>query len=294
MSKPGRHKAARHRAPRPALSARVKRVVAPASAATALTGAAVVIGMSGSSPAVLGASAGADLTKAAPTDAPSADPSVAPSVDVGDRTLSTSRMAPRLRLEPEAVGKLWATADLNVWAKPSDGSRQFGEVDSGVRLAVTGKVIGGWAEVLIKGEVRYVNADYLSADKPEDLASTDGVSAAACPDGSGTEQGLTAGAIRMYRAVCAAFPALTTYGGWDNHGEHASGRAIDFMINGDAALGRAVADWLRAHAAELNLYDVIYAQHIYTQERGGEGWRMMSNRGSATANHYDHVHASVY
>ncbi|MFT4009104.1 MAG: SH3 domain-containing protein [Nocardioidaceae bacterium] len=289
MSKPGRHKAARHRAPRPALSTRVKRVVVPASAASALTGAAVVIGISGgASPAFLGASAGADLGDATPAS------SATPSVDITQRTVGTSRMAPRVRLEPEAVGKEWATADLNLWAKPTDSSRQFGEIDSGTRLAVTGKVIDGWAEVLIKGEVRYVNADYLSADKPDDLAATNGLSSAPCPDGSSTEQGLTAGAIRMYRAVCAAFPALTTYGGWDNHGEHSSGKAIDFMVTGNPALGRAVADWLRAHAAELNLYDVIYAQHIYTQERGGEGWRAMPDRGSATANHYDHVHASVY
>jgi len=28
--------------------------------------------------------------------------------------------------------------------------------------------------------------------------------------------------------------------------------------------------------------------------RSGEGWRYMPSRGSATANHYDHVHVSVY
>ncbi|QLQ10226.1 MAG: SH3 domain-containing protein [Nocardioidaceae bacterium] len=280
--------AGRHRAARPALRTRVRRLAAPASTATAVTGAAVVIGISatGSGPlASAPASGAADLGRTIP--------SATPTVDAGARALSASRTAPRLTLEPEAVRKEWATADLNVWAKASDESRQFGEIESGTRVAVTGKVINGWAEILLKGEVRYVNAEYLAREKPESFATTAGISAAACPDGSSIERGLTAGAVRMYRAVCAAFPALSSYGGWDNHGEHTSGRAIDFMIT-DPALGKAVAEWLRAHAAELNLYNVIWAQQIYTQERGGEGWRWMSNRGSATANHYDHVHASVY
>ena len=61
----------------------------------------------------------------------------------------------------------------------------------------------------------------------------------------------------------------------------------------DPALGQAVADWARAHASELNLYDVLWAQHIWTPVRSGEGWRSMPDRGSATANHFDHVHISV-
>jgi hypothetical protein len=39
---------------------------------------------------------------------------------------------------------------------------------------------------------------------------------------------------------------------------------------------------------------VIYAQKIWSVKRGGEGWRGMSDRGSVTANHYDHVHVSTY
>ena len=92
--------------------------------------------------------------------------------------------------------------------------------------------------------------------------------------------------------MCHAFPEITSYGGWDAHGEHASGKAIDIMTS-DVALGTRIAEYLRANAATLDLYDVIWRQHIFTQERGSEGWRSMSDRGSATANHYDHVHVSV-
>ena len=51
---------------------------------------------------------------------------------------------------------------------------------------------------------------------------------------------------------------------------------------------------MRANASELGVSYVIYAQRIWSVERGGEGWRGMSNRGSSTANHYDHVHVSVF
>jgi hypothetical protein len=118
------------------------------------------------------------------------------------------------------------------------------------------------------------------------------VSSAPCPDGSGTESGLTLSAVRLFRSVCHAFPALTTYGGWDAHGEHSSGKAIDVMVS-SSSLGEAVAAWARAHASELDLYDVIWSQHIWTPVRSLEGWRTMRNRGSDTANHYDHVHISV-
>jgi hypothetical protein len=40
--------------------------------------------------------------------------------------------------------------------------------------------------------------------------------------------------------------------------------------------------------------EVIYRQHIWTVQRSSEGWRPMSDRGSPTANHMDHVHVSVY
>ena len=43
----------------------------------------------------------------------------------------------------------------------------------------------------------------------------------------------------------------------------------------------------------MNLFDIIWSQHIWTIQRSGEGFRSMSNRGSATANHMDHVHIKI-
>ena len=95
-------------------------------------------------------------------------------------------------------------------------------------------------------------------------------------------------------SVCAAFPSITSYGGLrpGDSGAHGSGRGLDIMISGSA--GWAVAEWVRANAGSLGVSEVIYSQKIWTVQRSGEGWRDMSDRGSVTANHYDHVHVTVY
>ena len=198
--------------------------------------------------------------------------------------LAATRIAIR-----RATKHLWTAAELNLWASTDEKAKLLGTIAAGKKVLVTGRRADGRAEIVLKGEARWVTALYLSADKP--LAAAGGISMAPCPDGS-VENGLTSGAVRVYRTVCHAFPQVSSYGGWDNHGEHSSGRALDIMVS-SATLGQAIANFLVAHAAELNLFDVLWAQHIWTPERASEGWRSMSDRGSATANHYDHVHVSV-
>ena len=60
------------------------------------------------------------------------------------------------------------------------------------------------------------------------------------------------------------------------------------------SLGDAIAAYVRAHAKELGVSEVIWAQRIWTVQRSSEGWRYMEDRGSTTANHYDHVHVTTY
>jgi hypothetical protein len=74
--------------------------------------------------------------------------------------------------------------------------------------------------------------------------------------------------------------------------DHPLGLALDFMVYGDKSKGDAVAQYCVANAAKLNVHYVIWYQHIWNRERASEGWREMENRGSATANHMDHVHVS--
>ena len=133
-------------------------------------------------------------------------------------------------------------------------------------------------------------ADAKSGDSP---ATSSTVTEAPCRLGSGVESGLTPDAIRVYRSVCAAFPEVTSYGGVrPDSGEHGTGQALDIMSTG--SLGDAIAAYVRANASKLGVSEVLWAQEIWTVERSGEGWRSFSDRGSATANHFDHVHVTVY
>ncbi len=192
----------------------------------------------------------------------------------------------------------WTTTDLNLWSSASQAARQVGLVATGKRVLVTGRVTDGRAEVVVDGQSRWVTAAYLADQKPDPASASGaavtaaaGLSMAPCPDGS-VEYRLTSAAVYVYRSVCHAFPQITSYGGWDAHGEHASGKALDIMTS-DVSLGNAIAAFLQQHASQLHLYDILWRQHIWTPVRASEGWRLFADRGSATANHMDHVHVSV-
>jgi len=206
---------------------------------------------------------------------------------------SAEPTADDLAARAKASRTMWATDDLDVRTDPAKRSDVVTEVPTGTRLAATTTVRDGFRLVVFKGEGRWVTARYVSTDKP-DPATTGGVTDAPCAKGSGMEQGLTPDAVLVHRTVCARYPQVTSFGGLRGGGGfHASGQAVDCMIS-DPSVGRQLADWVRAHAKELGVSEVIYSQHIWTVQRGSEGWRSMSDRGSPTANHMDHVHVSVY
>jgi hypothetical protein len=222
-----------------------------------------------------------------------AAPSTIEDSAAGVRTLATSRSTERVPLVnnrvPKAKGKLWTSSPLDLRVEPREKAKVAGLLDSGKQVAVTGRRQGAYAEVIVNRTARWVTADYLSKDKaPEAMGLND----KPCPDGSSIESALQPDSVKVYRAVCAAFPELSSYGGQDGHGEHVNGEAIDFMVP-SASVGERVKDFVYAHRAELNLFDIIWSQHIWTIERSGEGFRSMSDRGSATANHYDHVHIKI-
>jgi hypothetical protein len=202
----------------------------------------------------------------------------------GDLTISATAKA-----VADASVRRWTTTALDLWSTASSDATQVGEIVSGRQVLVTGRAADGRVEIVVNGLSRWVTTGYLSPDKP--VAAAAGLSMAPCPDGS-VEYRLTPAAVYVYRSVCHAFPQITTYGGWDNHGEHVSGKALDIMTS-DVPLGNAIAAFLQAHAAELHIYDILWQQHIWTPVRASEGWRLFANRGSPTANHDDHVHVSV-
>ena len=71
---------------------------------------------------------------------------------------------------------------------------------------------------------------------------------------------------------------------------HPSGNALDYMVLGDTGLGNAIVQYLIAHWDELGVDYLIYQQR-YLASPGGS-WSAMEDRGSQTANHYDHVHVN--
>lgn len=195
--------------------------------------------------------------------------------------------------EPTIVGKRFTTVALNVRTRPNEDAKILVVLDRADKVTITDGKKAGWREVVYKGQTRWVKSAYLSKTKPKPRPK--GPSSAPCSaysGGSGMESGLTHNAIRVHRAVCAAFPSVTTYGGVrGGGGNHGSGRAVDIMVSGGT--GDAIAAYVRAHAAQLGVTEVIWRQRIWTTQRASEGWRWMSDRGSATDNHYDHVHVTV-
>jgi hypothetical protein len=97
------------------------------------------------------------------------------------------------------------------------------------------------------------------------------------------------------------FPAIGCYrpGG---DGEHPLGRACDFMLSTGGVMptapwvqrGYDIASWAQANASRLGIMYIIYRQRIWDIRMASSGWVPMTDRGSITANHYDHVHISVF
>jgi hypothetical protein len=108
--------------------------------------------------------------------------------------------------------------------------------------------------------------------------------------GLGALSGMSRNAVAVINEVHASFPALSNIGGFraGDPGDHGSGHAVDIMCG--TSDGNAVAAHLQGMAGTLGITYIIWQQRIWYP---GRGWKAMADRGSATANHYDHVHVSV-
>lgn len=101
------------------------------------------------------------------------------------------------------------------------------------------------------------------------------------------------GAVKPHVRAAAAeigcrFGKPTTLGvaGRGGPSDHPGGLALDFMVN--RATGDRLADCALANMKALGVKYVIWKQRI----NHGNGWKPMEDRGSITANHFDHVHVS--
>ena len=200
-----------------------------------------------------------------------------------------------LRAVRNADTKRWTTTDLNLWTEPGKGARKIGLLQEEKKILVTGRQLGGRVEVVWQGRSAWVTTGYLADEKPVEEVAPDGSGGdvdATCTNGSSVPAGVSPNIVKVHEAVCANFPEITTYGTFRGDGEHAQGLAVDMMTSGSR--GWEVAEFVRAHYAELGVNYIMYSQRIWSVERASEGWRYVEDRGSTTANHYDHVHVTTY
>ncbi|TWG96263.1 hypothetical protein L615_004400000270 [Nocardioides sp. J9] len=262
------------------------------SLATLATGAVVTAGvMSSPAPeqdllAIDSKAAAGSVQGAAPRELPVISRSSDRSADaIGTRVDRLVSEEATRRAVRKADTRLWTTEALNLWTRPDRAGKKVGEIGDGEKVLVTGREYRERVEIVVDGKARWVTAGYLSDEEP---LSVD----AACTNGTSVPASVSPNIKKVHQAVCANFPEVTTYGTFRSDGEHGQGIAVDIMTSGSR--GWEIAEFVRANSAALGVSYVIYSQKIWSVERSGEGWRGMSNRGSATANHYDHVHVTTY
>jgi hypothetical protein len=101
------------------------------------------------------------------------------------------------------------------------------------------------------------------------------------------------GGVKPWVADAAEFlgclfgrPTMLGVGGRGGASDHPTGLAVDFMVS--SAVGDRLAACALRNKDALGITYVIWKQRI----NYGSGWKGMEDRGSATANHMDHVHVS--
>lgn len=202
---------------------------------------------------------------------------------------------------PVATGQLWTTDAVNVRTGPSADAGRVATAAFGTAVDVTGTTEGEWSQVVWDGAAAWIKSSFLADSQPEAPAATaasggssaSGISDAACSVSSGIESSLRSNARAVYRAVCAIFPQVTSYGGIrpGDSGDHGTGRALDIMITGET--GWEIARYLQANAGALGITYLIYQQQIWMAGDPASAWSGMEDRGGTTANHFDHVHVST-
>ncbi|WP_158220634.1 SH3 domain-containing protein, partial [Kineosporia sp. A_224] len=197
---------------------------------------------------------------------------------------------------PAVVRKMWVETQVNVRSGPSASTDRIGSLKALARVGVTGETKSGWTQVVTDGRAGWVRSSFLSKTKPapKPKSAAKGVSGASCSISTSIEAHLASNARAVYRAVCAAYgSSVSSFGGYrpGDDGDHGSGRAVDIMVSGDP--GWTIARYVQAHARELGVTYVIYQQQIWLAGNPTSQWKGMEDRGSRTANHFDHVHVSV-
>ncbi len=196
-----------------------------------------------------------------------------------------------------SAGEKFAQSALVVRARPAEDAEEIGRLKSGDKVSITDKVTDGYRQIAHGGKIGYVLNSKLGNEEPSSgpAATGSGEKYTGSTSYSGpTVLGLKPKAMVVYNAVTARW-SFKSIGGYraSSLSNHQLGGAIDFMLTPsvDSAKGWAIANFVTSNAAEFGIDHVIFEQKIWTPYK--PYWRAMENRGSTTANHYDHVHVSV-
>jgi uncharacterized protein YraI len=189
---------------------------------------------------------------------------------------------------PAVSATRYAMVALDIRDTSATAYNAITNVPRGTALQITGVVENTAAQIVYGGAVRWVQAVFLSAVPP-----------AASGDYSTGLADLTPKAQAVVADVRVRFTSIKTIYGVraDSIPDHPSGRAVDLMIpnySSNAAYGQQIADYYRANASKYGISYIIFRQRIWNVARDSEGWRWMADRGGDTANHYDHVHITVF
>ena len=200
---------------------------------------------------------------------------------------------------PAVIGTRYTTDYLNIRSGAEPGAGVIDVAPLGAAIPVTGVVQNGRAQVIWNGTVAWASVDYLSSTPPA-AATTPGCSS---PSGSldvngcvGLNALLPQTKQIVYRTQ-QMFPQIKLMYGVrpDPYPDHPSGHAVDLMLptpwSNNVDLGWQIANYYKDHSGELGINYIIYHQQIWNA--GDAGWTWMADRGSATANHMDHVHVNT-
>ena len=244
------------------------------------TGVAVAIGATGGAASAVGVPVAAAAVS---------EPLIADTLAlVKPITLKSQSAAPLI-----AASRQYTQGSLNVRAEADVKSDLLGRLGVASEVDATSEIDGDYRKIVFKDGYGWVLT--ASLDDSDTYAVPEGTSMEPCSRGSAVENKLRKTTIFIYRSVCPLFPEVNSYGGWRAGGMqfHKNGRALDIMLTPgvESAMGHRIADYLIAHRVEFKIDHIIFEQKIWTP--GNPHWRHMADRGSITANHFNHVHVAI-
>ena len=106
-------------------------------------------------------------------------------------------------------------------------------------------------------------------------------------------KGLVPNAVALAHYIQRTYPDVVSIGGvrpCDYYAEHCRGIALDIMVGTNTDLGDRINADLLAQADRFGIRFTLWRE-TYRNPAGAKRW--MSDRGSVTANHGNHIHAQV-